>query len=74
MKQEIKHYIAKAKTGVLFIPDMGSISPFVVRGRSLETRKEDALWEINSMRDHDGLERLSKLPRGLGMVFEPVYA
>jgi len=53
-----------------FIPSMGSVSPTVVRDVYGETMKEQALWYLNSMRDHDGLDRLETLPRGV--KFEPI--
>lgn len=53
-----------------FVPDMGSISPMVVKDTYTETKKEQALWYLNSMRDHDGQQRLEALPRGV--KFEPI--
>jgi len=53
-------YICK----VPFIPSMGSISPFTVNDSFGESKQEQALWQINSMRDHDGLRHLTKLPTG----------
>lgn len=47
-----------------FIPDMGSVSDMVVSSSPMETAKEQALWHLNSMRDHDGLKHLTKLPAG----------
>jgi len=55
---------AKFKVTVPFIDDMGSVSPFVVRETSNETKAQAALWTINSMRDHDGLPHLSRMPKG----------
>lgn len=48
--------------------DMGSINPFTVTSSSMESAKENALWHINSMRDHDGLRRLTRLPSGVQFV------
>ena len=57
--------MSKFRVRVPFQHDMGSITPFVVRAYLTETPQEAALWEINSMRDHDGLARLDRLPRGV---------
>lgn len=57
----MKTYICK----VPFIDDMGSISPFRVHETRMETKEEQALRELNSMRDHDGQRHLTKLPRGI---------
>jgi hypothetical protein len=43
------------KVKLPFIPSMGSINPFIVRESAMETKEQAALWEINSMRRHDGL-------------------
>ena len=59
------------KVTVPFIDDMGSISPFTVSESPMETKEEQALWEVNSMRDHDGLEHRKALP--LGTRFEPIH-
>lgn len=48
--------------------DMGSINPFTVTSSSMESAKKNALWHINSMRDHDGLRRLTRLPMGTQFV------
>jgi hypothetical protein len=47
-----------------FIPDMGSVSPMVVRRTLMESERANALWHLNSMRDHDGLRHLTRLPAG----------
>jgi hypothetical protein len=44
--------------------DMGSINPFLATSSSMESANENALWHINSMRDRDGLRRLTRLPQG----------
>lgn len=54
-------YVAK----IPFIEDMGTISPLVVSDSFGETKEENALWHINSMRKHDGLEPLEQLPYGV---------
>ena len=56
--------MSKYRVTVPFQDDMGSISPFVATSSHMETAQENALWEINSMRDHDGLPRLDKMPKG----------
>lgn len=48
-----------------FIPSMGSISAFDVTETRYETKEEQALWQINSMRRHDGLEPFKRLPKGI---------
>ncbi len=53
-----------------FIPDMGSISAMSITGSYGETKEEQALWQINSMRRHDGLPELNKLPDDI--QFTPV--
>lgn len=53
-------YICK----IPFIPDMGTISTLTVSSTPMETKESQALWHINSMRDHDGLKHLSRLPKG----------
>lgn len=55
---------------VPFVDDMGSISSFQAREGAYETKEEYALWWINTMRDHDGLEHLTELPDGT--TFEPL--
>jgi len=45
-----------------FIPSMGSISAFDVTETRYETKEEQALWQINSMRRHDGLKEYNALP------------
>jgi len=52
---------------VLFIiPVTDQMSPCQIVGTSstVETASENALWEYNSRRDHDGLPPLARLPRG----------
>lgn len=56
--------MSKYKVTVPFVDDMGSISPFTVTDSPMESAREYALREINSMRDHDGLPHLSRLPNG----------
>lgn len=56
--------MAEYRCNVPFIDDMGSISKFRVSSSPSETKEEYALWHINSMRDHDGLKHLTKLPKG----------
>ena len=47
---------------IWFIDDMGSVPNFTCQASNNETVEENALWQLNSMRDHDGLPRLDKLP------------
>jgi hypothetical protein len=56
--------MAKYRVVPPFIDDMGSIAPFVVTSYPMESAREAALWEINSMRRHDGLAELEELPKG----------
>jgi hypothetical protein len=59
-----KTSMAKFKVTVPFVDDMGSVSPFIVRESYTETKAQAALWTINSMRDHDGLLHLARMPNG----------
>lgn len=52
------------KVTVPFIDDMGSISDFMARDYPMTSYREDALNTINSMRDHDGLPHLKRMPNG----------
>ena len=63
--------MAKYKAKFPFIPDMGSVSDMIVSDSLGESKEENALWHLNSMRDHDGLANLEELPEGT--VFEPIY-
>ena len=57
------------RTKPAFIDDMGSIpSLHKLSDKSTETKEEEALWHINSMREHDGLRPLDGLPSNI--VFE----
>ena len=53
-----------------FIPDMGSISAMDVVETRYETKEEQALWQINSMRRHDGLKEYKRLPRGIQFSYQ----
>ena len=57
-------YIAKTP----FIPDMGTVPDYIVEDSLIESKEEELLWHINSMRDHDGLRRLNKLPKGVKFI------
>ena len=57
--------MAKYKVTVPFIPDMGSVSSFFVSSYPSESKYQAALWQLNSMRRHDCLRELTKLPGGL---------
>lgn len=48
-------YIMKS----VFLDDMGSTGNIVCKSTPMQSKEEDALWEINSMRRHDGLKELS---------------
>lgn len=54
----------KFKVKIPFVPDMGSISPLIVHDRPSEGKEAEALWHLNSMRAHDGLEPRKSLPKG----------
>lgn len=45
-----------------FINSMGSIASFVVNETTMETKEEYALWYLNTMREHDGLQPWENLP------------
>lgn len=47
-----------------YIPDMGTVEPMIASSSPMETWRENALWHLNSMRDHDGLRKLDSLPKG----------
>lgn len=48
-------YIMKS----VFLDDMGTTGNIVCTDSPMESKEENALWEINSMRRHDGLQELS---------------
>lgn len=50
---------------VPFQHDMGSIAPFTATESNMESARDNALWHINSMRRHDGLRELTRLPAGV---------
>lgn len=56
--------MAKYRCIVPFQDDMGSIDPFIVTEYPMESKQQNALWHINSMRDHDGMRHLTKMPVG----------
>lgn len=56
--------MTKYKVTAPFQDDMGSVSSFVAESTQMETARENALWTINNMRDHDGLCHLVRLPVG----------
>jgi hypothetical protein len=53
-----------------FIDDMGSVSSVIVSDKYLETKEEETLWNLNNIRDHDGLPHLEELPEGV--EFRPI--
>lgn len=48
-----------------FLSSLGSISPFIVNDSFYESKEDDALQQLNSMRDHDGLRPFTELPAGI---------
>lgn len=56
--------MAKYQVIVPYIPDMGSVSGFFIKSTRMESKEQAALWEINSMRDHDGLPHIHRMPAG----------
>lgn len=63
--------MAKYKVIFPFVDDMGSIQPIIVCPSNMETSREQALWHLNKMREHDGLKPLVRLPNGTR--FEEVF-
>ena len=61
----MKNASRKYRAIVPFIPDMGSVSPTICRDTFHESRKESLLWELNKMREHDGLRPLKRIPAGV---------
>ena len=53
------------KAIIPFTDDMGSVSPIMCEDSLMESAEENALWQLNSMRDHDGLPHLEELPPGV---------
>ena len=64
--------ITSYKFIIPYIPDMGSVQPIFGRSSTLETAAQNALWQLNNMRDHDGLPPLKGFPKGTERV--PVYS
>ena len=60
----------KYKAIIPFIDDMGTVPTFIVSNKISETKGQEALWHLNSMREHDGLKPMKKLP--YGTKFEPI--
>jgi len=58
----------KYKAIIPFIDDMGSISPINCSSSPMETKEENLLWDLNKMREHDGQEPLTKLPKGVKFI------
>lgn len=55
----------KYKAIVPFIPSMGSVSPINCSHSAHESREESLLWDLNKMREHDGLKPLKNVPVGI---------
>ncbi len=49
---------------------MGSISPFNVRETRYQSKEEDALWQLNKMREHDGQQPFKTLPAGIEFEYQ----
>lgn len=62
--------MSQYRVTVPFQDDMGSITPFIASSSPMETKEANALWTINSMRDHDGLRHLTRMP--VGTKFERI--
>lgn len=56
------------KAIIPFIDDMGSVSPINCSSSPMETKEENLLWDLNSMRYHDNLRPLEKLPKGVKFI------
>lgn len=56
--------MAKYKVIFPFVDDMGSLQAIIVKRSCLETERAQALWYLNTMRKHDNLEPLKRLPNG----------
>ena len=56
--------MTKYRVTVPYQHDMGSIAPFYASETPMESVRQNALWTVNSMRDHDGLPHLTRLPNG----------
>ena len=55
----------KYKAIIPFIPSMGSVTPIICSHSAHESRNEALLWDLNHMRDHDGLRHLKNVPAGV---------
>ncbi len=51
-----------------FIPSMGTVSPINCDDKFYDTKEEQVLWQLNSMREHDGLSPFVHLPQGIKFV------
>jgi hypothetical protein len=58
----------KYKAIIPFIPDMGSISPIICSSSPSETKEENLLWYLNSMREHDNLRARKSIPKGVKFI------
>lgn len=55
----------KYRAIIPFIPSMGSVSPIICNHSAYESKEENLLWELNKMREHDGLRPLKNIPQGV---------
>jgi hypothetical protein len=51
-------------------PAIGDYEMTVSDDKFMETKEEEALWHLNSAREHDGLPPRERLPKG--STFSPI--
>jgi hypothetical protein len=49
-------------TNRIFLDDMGTVDAINVQDNLHESKEEQWLWQVNRMRDHDGLRLLTRVP------------
>jgi hypothetical protein len=54
----------KIKFIMPYVLDMGSVEPIIGHSSPNETAEQNALWQFNRMREHDGLKPYAVLPAG----------
>ena len=66
MKPQIKHWICS-------VPPTVQMSSYKTncRASNLESKEQNALWDYNSARAHDGLSPLPRMPTGT--TYKAVY-